>query len=147
MRLRDSKVLPTFEKLREKQKLVKTQQQSSKCSLSSQKYVSKTKLKHFFINSASSNFTTKMSFPIETLPDETLLNLFKFLKFKDLGRCLQVSKRLRKMALEETLWEKVKIVDQGNLLWGIDKKTVREGISIFIFYNFIYRTRAIIRRS
>ena len=88
-----------------------------------------------------------MSFPIETLPDETLLNLFKFLKFKDLGRCLQVSKRLRKMALEETLWEKVKIVDQGNLLWGIDKKTVREGISIFIFYNFIYRTRAIIRRS
>jgi len=53
-----------------------------------------------------------MSFPIETLPDETLLHLFKFLKFKDLGRCLQVSKRFRKMALDETLWEKIKFVDQ-----------------------------------
>merc|ERR1711981_660100 len=54
-----------------------------------------------------------MSFPIETLPDETLLHLFKFLKFKDLGRCLQVSKRFRKMALDETLWKKIKIVDQN----------------------------------
>ena len=61
------------------------------------------------------------SLPIETLPDETLLNLFKFLKFKDLGRCLQVSKRFRTMALDETLWKKIKIVDQGNLLRGIDK--------------------------
>ena len=68
-----------------------------------------------------------MAFPIENLPDETLLNLFKFLKFKDLGRCLQVSKRFRKMALDETIWEKIKIVDQGNLLRGIDKKTVKEG--------------------
>ena len=53
-----------------------------------------------------------MSFPIETLPDETLLNLFKFLKFKDLCRCLQVSKRFRKMALDKTPWEKINIVDQ-----------------------------------
>ena len=61
------------------------------------------------------------SLPIETLPDETLLNLFKFLKFKDLGRCLQVSKRFRKMALDETFWKKIKTVDQGNLLRVIDK--------------------------
>ena len=38
MRLRDSKVLPTFEKLREKQKLVKTQQQS---------YVDRIKFRNF----------------------------------------------------------------------------------------------------
>ena len=69
----------------------------------------------------SSNFNAKMSFPIETLPDEKLLHLFKFLKFNDLGRCLQVSKRFRNMALDEALWEKIKIVDQGNLLRGIDK--------------------------
>ena len=74
-----------------------------------------------------------MSFPIETLPDETLLNLFKFLKFKDLGRCLQVSKRFRKMALDETLWEKIKIVDQGNLLMGIRKPFERGNFHLFTY--------------
>ena len=95
----------------------------------------------FFMN--ASNFNTKMSFPIETLPDETLLNLFEFLKFKDLGCCLQVSQRFRKIALDEKLWKKIKFVDQGNLLRGIDKKTFKEREFQFVhicslFCNTLY---------
>ena len=54
----------------------------------------------------------KMYFPIENLPDETLLGIFEFLEFKDLGRCLQVCKMFRKIALDETLWQTIKIVDK-----------------------------------
>ena len=53
-----------------------------------------------------------MFFPIENLPDETLLGIFKCLEFKDLGRCLQVSKMFRKIALDETLWETIKTVNK-----------------------------------
>jgi hypothetical protein len=52
-----------------------------------------------------------MFFPIENLPDETLLNIFEYLEFKDLGRCLQVSKLFRKISLDETLWQTIKTVD------------------------------------
>ena len=53
-----------------------------------------------------------MFFPFENLPDETLLNIFECLEFKDLGRCLQVSKLFRKIALDETLWQTIKTVDK-----------------------------------
>ena len=53
-----------------------------------------------------------MSFPIESLPDETLLSMFEYLEFKDLGRCLQVSKMFRKIALDKTLWQTIKTVDE-----------------------------------
>ena len=54
----------------------------------------------------------KMFFPFENLPDETLLGIFECLEFKDLGRCLQVSKMFRKIALDETLWQTIKTVDE-----------------------------------
>ena len=54
-----------------------------------------------------------MFFPIENLPDETLLHIFECLEFKDLGRCLQVSKLFRKVALDQTLWDTVKTVDKN----------------------------------
>ena len=54
-----------------------------------------------------------MFFPIENLPDETLLNIFEYLEFKDLGLCLQVSKLFRKIALDQTLWHTVKTVDKN----------------------------------
>ena len=87
------------------------------------------------------------SLPIETLPDETLLNLFKFLKFKDLGRCLQVSKRFRTMALDETLWKKIKIVDQGNLIRGVDKKTVKEMKFQFVYICSLFCKTLFIRKQ
>ena len=52
-----------------------------------------------------------MFFPIENLPEETLLGIFEYLVFKDLGRCLQVSKQFRKIALDQTLWHTIKTVD------------------------------------
>ena len=103
------------------------------------------RLKRFFMN--SSNFNTKMSFPIEALPDELLLHLFKFLKFKDLGRCLQVSKTFRKMALDETLWEKIKTVDQDvsaefliqALTHGAKHLSLESSLSLYRFeYRQIY---------
>ena len=53
-----------------------------------------------------------MFLSIENLPDETLLGIFECLEFKDLGRCLQVSKLFRKIALDETLWQTIKTVDE-----------------------------------
>ena len=53
-----------------------------------------------------------MFFPIENLPDEILLGVFEYLEFKDLGRCLQVSKMVRKIALDKTLWQTIKTVDK-----------------------------------
>ena len=53
-----------------------------------------------------------MFFPIENLPEETLLGIFECLELKDLGRCLQVSKLFRKIALDETLWQTIKTVDK-----------------------------------
>ena len=55
---------------------------------------------------------TKMFFPFETLPHEIFLGIFECLVFKDLGRCLQVSKLFRKIALDETLWQTIKTVDK-----------------------------------
>ena len=54
-----------------------------------------------------------MFFPIENLPDETLLGIFECLEFKDLGQCLQVSKMFRQIAMDETLWHTVKTVDKN----------------------------------
>lgn len=54
----------------------------------------------------------KMFFPFENLPDETLLGIFECLEFKDLGRCLQVSRLFRKIALDETLWQTINTVDK-----------------------------------
>ena len=75
-----------------------------------------------------------MSFPIESLPDEILINMFEYLEFKDLGRCLQVSKRFRKMALDEKLWKKIKTVDQGNLLGVLTNEPLKSGdFNLFTF--------------
>ena len=53
-----------------------------------------------------------MLFSIENLPDEILLGVFEYLEFKDLGRCLQVSKMFRKVGLDKTLWQTIKTVDK-----------------------------------
>ena len=53
-----------------------------------------------------------MFFSIENLPDEILLGVFEYLDFKDLGRCLQVSKMFRKVGLDKTLWQTIKTLDK-----------------------------------
>ena len=45
----------------------------------------------------------------EDIPDEVILNIFKNLDLKDLGRCSKVCKRFHKVGQDETLWEKVNL--------------------------------------
>ena len=53
--------------------------------------------------------TTKMSsLQFEILPDEIILKIFSFLSFKSLGNCNQVSHRVKKIAEDRSLWEKVR---------------------------------------
>ena len=49
---------------------------------------------------------------IENLPQEIMLKIFVFLEPKDLVQCLQVSKQFRRVAEDETLWQKLKIQDE-----------------------------------
>ena len=46
---------------------------------------------------------------VEILPEEILLNIFSYLGRKDVGRCLQVSKRFRNIAQDDSLWNKLEI--------------------------------------
>ena len=46
-------------------------------------------------------------FSLNDLPDEILLKLFSYLGPKDLGRCLQVSKRFNQIAKDMRLWRKI----------------------------------------
>ena len=43
----------------------------------------------------------------EKLPDEVILKIFSFLNFKSLGKCNQVSHRMKRIAEDTSLWEKV----------------------------------------
>ena len=46
--------------------------------------------------------------PFEKLPDEIILKIFSFLSFKSLGNCNQVSSRMKRIAGDTSLWEKVR---------------------------------------
>ena len=46
-------------------------------------------------------------FYFDALPDETLLETFLYLRHKNLGRCLQVSKRFNQIAKDMRLWRKI----------------------------------------
>ena len=45
--------------------------------------------------------------PLENLPDEVLLNILGYVKIQDLIICCQLSNRLRCIAQDETLWQRV----------------------------------------
>jgi len=49
---------------------------------------------------------------IENLPQEILLKILEFLEPKDLVQCLQVSKPFRRIAKDESLWQKLEIQDE-----------------------------------
>ena len=46
---------------------------------------------------------------LEDLPDEILLKIFKNLEVKDILRCGQMSKRIRAISTDESLWEKINL--------------------------------------
>ena len=52
------------------------------------------------------------SFQFELLPDEILLKVFSTLDYLSLIRCSQLSKRIRKISHDGSLWEAMKIYDK-----------------------------------
>ena len=56
----------------------------------------------------SSSILSKV-FSLNDLPDEVLLKIFFNLPPKDLGRCLQVSKRFNQIGKDEKIWQNVRI--------------------------------------
>ena len=46
---------------------------------------------------------------LENLPNEILLKIFDYMKIKDLLRCGQVSRRIRIIAYDQSLWQKVNL--------------------------------------
>ena len=48
-------------------------------------------------------------FYLDGLPAEVLLKIFTFLDIKDLYRCNKVSKRIRSIGLDESLWQKINL--------------------------------------
>ena len=53
-----------------------------------------------------------ISSPFDKVPDEIILKIFSFLSFKSLGNINQVSHRMKKIAEDTSLWEKVEA-------WGV----------------------------
>ena len=49
---------------------------------------------------------------LEGLPDEIILKVFNYLKTKDLIHCGQLSRRIRAISLDESLWQNVKLVKE-----------------------------------
>ena len=47
---------------------------------------------------------------LEDLPNEILLKIFKNLDVKDIFRCGQMSKRVRAISMDESLWEKINLL-------------------------------------
>ena len=48
-------------------------------------------------------------FPLEKLPEEVILNILTYFKLKDLMNCSQASKRIRRIAQDEKLWQRVDV--------------------------------------
>ena len=87
----------------------------------------------------------KMSpYTIDDLPDELILLVVSFLNMKEIIKCGQVSKRIRSICSDETIWQKVnlynKIVPVKFLIHLIDNKCkylslLRSKICIFKLYG------------
>ena len=63
---------------------------------------------------------------LEDLPDEVLLEIFKFLKMREILRFGHVSKRMRAISNDESLWVKLNLFE-GNVPYGFIKKAVENG--------------------
>ena len=49
------------------------------------------------------------TFYLEDLPDEILLKIFQYLNMKEIVYCAQMSKRIRKISHDESLWQKINL--------------------------------------
>ena len=49
---------------------------------------------------------------MENLPDEVILKVLSFITIRDLIQCGQVSKRIRIISHDETLWQKINLYNK-----------------------------------
>ena len=67
-----------------------------------------------------------LPYTIDDLPDELILEILSFMNVKEIIKCGQVSKRIRSICSDETLWQKVnlynKIVPVDFLIRLVDNK-------------------------
>ena len=63
---------------------------------------------------------------LEDLPDEVLLEIFKFLKRREILNFGQVSTRIRAISNNESLWRKLNLFN-GNVPYGFIEKAVQNG--------------------
>ena len=62
------------------------------------------------------NISTKIdSKSLANMPDEVLLKIMSYLDIKSLLKCGQLSKRLRMISFDETLWMKI-ILSEGQMV-------------------------------
>ena len=66
---------------------------------------------------------------IQDLPDEVILKIMSFLEIKDLIRCGCVSKRLRKIGNDESLWQAINLYEPKSMQVEIVKKVLNNGCS------------------
>ena len=53
-----------------------------------------------------------LTLPLENLPDKVILKILRNLQIPDLIRCGQVSKRIREISNDETLWQKINLFNK-----------------------------------
>ena len=65
-------------------------------------------------------------FHLESLPDEILLNIFSLLDIKGVFQCGQVSKRLRAISNDQSLWSKLNLFER-EVPYGFIEKALQNG--------------------
>ena len=74
-----------------------------------------------------------MTIFLDNLPNEVLLKVFTYLNIRDFGYCAQVSKRLRDISIDESLWQKInvfnKVVPTGFIQHVLK---VRKSLKVFV---------------
>ena len=84
-------------------------------------------------NSPNPKLATKMSSSLfEKLPDEVILKVLSFVSFKSLGNCNQVSRRMKTISEDTSLWEKIEAWRQV-IPSGFIEKIVKLKVKSIIF--------------
>ena len=64
---------------------------------------------------------------LEDLPNEILVKISDYLKINDLIRCGQMSKRIRSIANNELLWQKINLKSKDKILTGFLQRILKNG--------------------
>ena len=79
------------------------------------------------IKKNDNNQEVKIIAALEDLPNEILVKISDYLKINDLIRCGQVSKRIRSIANNELLWQKINLKSKDKILTGFLQRILKNG--------------------